>query len=232
MSEDQAPSELHGLLVAEYPRYVARVLESRGIAVDEMIADAIVEGVAVLDGLLTTFDRTPALEQRTSPLELFREALRPVDHALAVAGVTAPSAGGRPRSLAWDRYDLAPGSSQVLGGEVHEAHMRWAIGKAQAIAPMVNRPTATIVGSAPGDDRLTAAVEALGYAVGADGAVLIVDADGPSANEAIAEAVRSERPPSRIIAHGRTIDDLRGTALRALGAHVVVDTQRLRRIRL
>ena len=226
MSEDHAPSELHVLLVAEYPRYVARVLEERGIGMDEVLADAIVEGTSVLDGLLTTLDRTPALEQRTSPLELFREALRPVDHALSVIGVPQGSAGGRPASLAWDRYDLAPGSSQVLGSDVHEAHMRWAITKAQAIAPMVSRPTAQVVAAPADRDRVAAAVEALGYTVEPEGSVLVIDADLPSANDTIAAAVAGDSPARRVVAYGRSVDDLRDMALRALGAHVVVDAQR------
>ena len=226
MSFGEQPSDLRRLLVDEYPRYVARTLEGRGITVDDVIADAVVEGVSVLDGLLTTFDHTPLVEQRTSPLELFREALRPVDHALAVVGVPAGAPGGRPASLAWDRYDLAPGSSQMLGPDVHDAHMRWAITKAKAIAPMVQRPTAQILVQDSDRERVAAIVERLGYQLSEPGSVLVVDADLPEATDAIAAAVSSGHPPHRIVAYGRTLDDLRTMAVGASGAHVVVDAER------
>ena len=150
-------SEIHIAFVDAYPTYVATVLSARGIGVDEILADAIVEGTQVLDGLLTSFDRTPITEQRTSPLELFREALRPVDRALGLVG--APEAVDVPaHHAAWDRYGLVPGSSQVLGEEAHAAHLRWGVEKARAMAPLVNRSDAADRAGDQADARVSDAL--------------------------------------------------------------------------
>ena len=79
--------------VDAYPRYVASLLASRGVQVDDLLADAIVEGAAVLDGLLTTLESIDPVDQVSSPLELFREALRPIDRALTLLGMPPPKPG-------------------------------------------------------------------------------------------------------------------------------------------
>lgn len=221
-------SELRSALVEAYPGYVAGVLTSRGIAVDEVVADAIVEGTAVLDGLLASLDATPTLEQRTSPLELFREALRPVDRALALVG--APEATDvRGDQAAWDRYGLAPGSSQVLGDRAHEAHLAWGVRKAAAMAPLVTRPRAVLMTTADRHGELVPAVEELGYVVptreGEPVAAALIDVGlGGIAHEAIRRWATSG---AYVVAFGDEIDDLSTDGLRALGADVVVATSRL-----
>ncbi len=222
MSTDR--SELHEAFLEAYPTYVVQTLGERGISVGEVIADAVVEGTAVLDGLLTTLDSTPILDQRTSPLELFREALRPVDRALSVVG--APEARDVSGSQAtWDRYGLAPGSSQVLGARAHEAHLAWGVRKATAMAPLVNRPCAVVMASAELHDELVPSIEELGYRLpsrdGEPVAVALVDVRlGGIAHEAIRRWATSG---AHVVAFG-DVDDLSADGLRALGADVVVTT--------
>ncbi|MGI9666772.1 MAG: hypothetical protein ACR2N2_06675, partial [Acidimicrobiia bacterium] len=126
-----------------------------------------------------------------------------------------------------------PGSSQVLGGPAHEAHMRWALEKASALGPMVTSSMATgpaIVLVVNDHDRsqLRKAVRDLGYRLdGGEPAVVIVDADLDGGREAIAGWASANNRPSRIIAFGRSLDDLSTTALKALGADLVVPGDRL-----
>lgn len=222
-------SELHESFVQAYPTYVARTLESKGIVVDEVIADAIVEGAAVLDGMLSTLDRLDPIDQRHSPLELFREALRPVDRALATQG-TLPPDPTRGLPTTWDRYGLAPGSSQVLGHRAHHAHLQWGVAKASALAPLVNRPYARIVASGDLLDTLRSAVTDLGYrATSPDDespAVALIDASVPGAHDAIRRAVGEG---AHVVAFGDAIDDIERAGLRALGAALVVTTGALLR---
>lgn len=218
------PSHLRAAFVEAYPSYVARVLHERGIDVDDVIADAIVEGAAVLDGLLRSLEEEDLFRQRHSPLELFREALRPIDHALGVSGVDPPQ-GFEPSSVSpWDRFGLAPGSSQVLGAPAHEAHLAWAITKARVVAPTVNRPSAVVVGSEPIRTALVDAVELCGYRVvsNAPASVLVVDLETPDARSVLeAESGRCRR----VIAVG-DVDDLDAPGLAALGVDTTVAVER------
>ena len=222
---EQPPPDLREALVAAYPPYVATVLADRGIEMDELTADAVVEGASVLDGLLTTFEATPYPDQRVSPLELFREALRPIDRALGLRGINPPET----KTLgvaAWDRYQLSPGSSQVLGPEAHEAHLRWAVGKARAIAPLVNRPGAVLLPTAAEGD-VAEAIATAGYRLVPDLAsavVAVVDLDLPGSEDAIAASVDAEL---HAVAIGDVVDDLTRVGLRAAGVARVVDRTEL-----
>lgn len=226
MSDER--SELHDAFIEAYPVYVAQTLGVRGIAVDDVIADAVVEGTGVLDRLLASLEDTPILEQRSSPLEAFREALRPVERALALVG--APEPGDVPGSqAAWDRFGLAPGSSQVLGSRAHEAHLAWGVRKATAMAPLVRRPRAIVMTTAGRHDELVGAVEGLGYAMpteeGEAISVALVDVGlGGLAHEAIRRWATSG---AHVVAFGDDVDDLSADGLRALGARVVVSTRGL-----
>ena len=142
-----------------------------------------------------------------------------MDRALALRGIELP--GGEPLGLAaWDRYHLSPGSSQVLGQAAHDAHLRWAVGKAQAIAPLVNRPGVAVLPHA--DQSVLEAVRAAGFRPTADlddATVVLVDADDPAADDALAVAVSTGL---RVIAFGDTVDDLSQTGLTAAGVDRVV----------
>lgn len=213
--------------VDAYPRYVASVLAFRGIEVDDLLADAIVEGTAVLDGLFATFEATAVIDQTTSPLELFREALRPVDRALSLVGWPLPPPGSGATSIApWDRYALSPGSSQVLGERAQEAHISWGLAKAQAVARYVDSTQGPAVGLlCPDEDRsaLVAEAEAVHYRTvvlpsDADITVAVVCAD-----EVGAEAVvRSVTERARVVVYGRSIDDLDQVRFASLGVTSVL----------
>lgn len=210
---------LRTAFVDAYPAYVAQVLAERGIEMDEVTADAVVEGVAVLDGLLSTLESTPYRDQRVSPLELFREALRPIDRVLGLRGIE-PAGTTAGTIAAWDRYELAPGSSQVLGPEAHDAHLVWAVGKAKAMAPLVNRPGAAVLPSE--DIEVVEAIEAAGYRVTdrlEDAVVAVVAIDEGGGEEAMAASVEAR---VSVVVFGEEIDDLRRVGLTAAGAHRVV----------
>lgn len=213
--------------VDAYPRYVAAVLASRGIEVDDVLADAIVEGTAVLDGLLTTLEATELVDQTSSPLELFREALRPIDRALALVGAPPPLPGsGATRTAPWDRYALSPGSSQVLGQRAQEAHVAWGLGKAQALARYVDSTQGPAVGllCAAGDlNGFVAEAEALHYRTvmlpsESDVSVAVICADEAGADGVVREVSRR----ARVIVYGRSIDDLDQVRFASLGATSVV----------
>ena len=120
---DELPT-IRETFVAAYPQYVAALLTDRGVEIDSTIADGIVIGTGVLDGLLASFQARPPGLATHSPLELFREALRPVDRALDVAGVEPPVIDANQRNvLPWDRYALSPGSAQQLGPAAYDAHL-------------------------------------------------------------------------------------------------------------
>jgi hypothetical protein len=221
------PSELRTAFVEAYPEYVANALHGIGITIDPIIGDAIVEGVAVLDALLEGLERLPPIEQRYSPLELFREALRPIDHILDVEGFR-PSGQQTQTGAPWDRFGLAPGSSQVLGSRAHEAHLRWGVAKAAAMAPLVKRPRAMIITDHGTFDVLSSSVQAAGYSVGDSGrqafAIALVDVAMPGAHDAIR---REAAAGTFVIALGDDVDDLSTPGLMALGASTVVRTRDL-----
>lgn len=216
LSEEERAS-LRESLVAALAPYVAAWAETHGVAVDDVIGDAVVEATEVLDGLLATFEATRPEEQRQSPLELFREALRPVDRALRTVGTPIPTDAGTIRMAAWDDYGISPGSSQVLGPDAHEAHLRWGIERVAAMT----RPAVLVLGDETG--RIELAIEAAGYRSGGPGervAVVDVDATDSSAIRGLAES------GSHVIAVGDSVNDLTAPGLSALGAAVVVDMGR------
>lgn len=228
LSDPSDRSDIRAAFVEAYPTYVARVLTDRGIEVDDVIADAVVEGTGVLDASMAALDSVPVLAQRTSPLELFREALRPVERALRLIGAgEAADVGGS--QVAWDPFGLAPGSSQVLGERAHDAHLAWAVRKAAAMAPLVNRPVAIVATTPDRRDALASLVEAMGYRVpaedGATVAVALVDVGrGRISHEDIR---RWNASGVYVVAFGDDVDDLSADGLRALGADVVVITSAL-----
>lgn len=218
--------------VEAYPRYVASVLASRGIGFDDVLADAVVEGTAVLDGLLATLEATEPVEQTSSPLELFREALRPIDRALTLMGVPPPQPGsGATRLAPWDRYALSPGSSRVLGDRAQEAHIAWGLAKAQAVAISVDSTQGPAVGLlCPVSDLgvLVAEAEAARYRTivlpsDAEISVAVVCAD----EEGSDDVVRAVSQSAKVIVYGRSIDDLDQIRFASLGASAVLDDRTL-----
>jgi hypothetical protein len=229
LSKPTSTPSLREAFVNAYPVYVARVVNDRGIEMNEVLADAVVEGVAVLDALMASFEQTSFDDQRVSPLELFGEALRPIDRAFALTGVEESNDADSIHIASWDRYTLSPGSSEVLGPDAHEAHLRWALRKAQAVAPAVlGRPVAFVhaVGSLAEDVR--AAVALVGYRVvdeySTEAVIAVIDASSPAVGGLVSKASTEN---TRAIVFGTEIDDLMVVGLRALGADSVITVEEL-----
>lgn len=212
--------------VEAYPRYVAAVLVDRGVEVDDVIADAIVEGASVLDGLLGNLESTLPIRQRQSPLELFREALRPVGRALDTVGAQPPESDtGSVSFVQWDTHMLSPASSAVLGQVAHEAHLRWGVAKAQAMGALskeVRRPSVAVLCGA--DDR--GAIEqqsvSAGYVVAdrvEDAMFAIVDVDIGSSQRTLARVLQSG---VKTIVYGSAIDEFHRAALHAQGVWQII----------
>ncbi|MDA2979396.1 MAG: hypothetical protein O3B42_06520 [Actinomycetota bacterium] len=232
-------SELHAAFCEAYPLYVARVLVGRGVEVGDVIADAIVEGTAILGDLLSHLEDTDPTDQRSSPLELFRQALRPVDAALATIGVPAPSAdAGHETVHPWDRYQLCPGSPQLLGERAYDAHVRWGVAKAIAFGAFGNpsdvqqvdaqtrrpeRPAIQVICDETDTAHFGALLRGLGYRLVDAGSersvVTIVDIDHGGAARAISDTVATH---GRVVVYGDAIDDLQAMAFSAAGVWKVV----------
>lgn len=203
------------------------MLTERGVEIVPVIADGIVAGADVLDGLLRLLERTEAGRQRSSPLELFREALIPVDHAMDVAGVPVDRRDEQQQALVpWDRYDLSPGSSRQLGAEAHEAHLRWGLEKVAAHAA---RPRAGLLCEVADELVLGNGLRELGYEVQSlpplDAVAIAVVDVGLDASDEIIRGL--SEAGAHIICFGEGVDDLVHTATRALGAAVVVSRDEL-----
>jgi len=212
--------------VETYPLYVAAVLVDRGVGMDDVIADAIVEGASVLDGLLASLEATPYQMQRQSPLELFREALRPVGKALETSGVPPPAPGATTLSLvAWDTHMLSPASSALLGTAAHEAHLRWGVSKAGAMGverPTSRHPILAVLSVGPDRESIRHQATVAGYSVidhCADASFAIIDADTAASPSEIEEALAAG---CRTIVFGSQIYDIRTMTLRAQGVWRVV----------
>ncbi len=224
----QDDGELRKAFVEAYPTYVAEAVGALGVQMDAVLADAVIDGVGVLDGLMSHLQETPVLEQRSSPLEIFREALRPIDRALNMLDVPLPSGNPSTRSFApWDRYGLAPGSSLVLGEAAHEAHLRWGLTKAAAMAASVDTtagPALGIFGSLGDREEIVPQAERSSYrtiVLPSDQAVsfVLASADEPG----VEGIVRSMAGRSKVVVFGRQITDLDQIRFMSLGASLTVD---------
>lgn len=216
------PPTIRETFVAAYPLYVAEILIDRGIEIDSTIADGIVIGTGVLDGLLALLEAKPPGLATRSPLELFREALRPVDRALEVAAVEPSRVDLSQREvLPWDRYALSPGSAQQLGPAAHEAHFRWGIAKAKA---HVDRPTAGLRCGEEDAPRILEQLNGLGYRVirlpaEEDVFVAVLDIDGESVDTIISQLTSTG---AHVIVFGSDPDDIQQIRFKTLGVAAVL----------
>ncbi len=227
---DGEPRTLRSTFVEAYPRYVARLLTGRSVEMVEVVADAVVEGTSVLDELLKTLEATPFQMQRQSPLELFREALRPVGRALDTVGIQLPGVPAGSAFTAWDTYGLSPASSAELGPEAYEAHLRWGVSKARAMSAPPSppqRPPVAVWCAAQDRRMIEEQVASAGYVVSdrhGQASLAIVDVDTDVFEDDLAAAMQSA---GRTIVYGSAIDDLQQTALRARGVWKIVDRQQI-----
>ena len=222
MVMSDVPPSLRETFVAAFPVYVATLLTERGISVEPVVADGIVIGTGVLDGLLTTLEATPPALAPHSPLELFREALRPIDRALDVAGIETPTVDAAQRELLpWDRYALSPGSSAQLGPQAHAAHLRWGVEKARA---HVTQPVAGLRCADAEASRLLEQFNALGYRVlrlptSEAVSVGVVDLDSGGVDPIVMDLATAG---SQVVVFGTDPDDIQQSRFKALGATAVV----------
>lgn len=223
---DTESGTLRETFVEAFPVYVASVLVARGIETDEVTADAIVEGALVLDGLLATLEETPPRMQRYSPLELFREALRPVGLALDTVGVRPPQSDpGSVTFVEWDTHMLSPASSAALGPRAHEAHLRWGVSKARAMGAFpskTKRPTIAVQCSIEDRRIIEGQAVGAGYVVTdrmSDASFAVVDMDGIGSAGDVARALEAG---CRTIVYGSRIDDIQQAAMWAQGVWRVI----------
>jgi hypothetical protein len=223
---------MRAAFVEAYPLYVATVLTARGVEMIEVIADGIVEGVSVLDGLLQALEGSSFELQRQSPLELFREALRPIGRALDTAGVPPPAGvrAGAVSLVAWDVHMLSPASSAELGSTAHEAHLRWGLAKARAMGafPSQTARTSVLAWCAPQDRRvIEEQVIAAGYEMSdqrTSASFAVVDSDTDTFVEDLEDAMRASK---RTVVYGRALDDVREAGLRAQGVWKIATRQKM-----
>jgi hypothetical protein len=223
---DDLAARLHATFLAAYRPTVRGRLRASGLAEPRGLDAALDTGEAWLDRSLRSVLEVAFAEQRRSPLEVFREAVRFPTEALEAAGIDPPRRDpATEAALPGDHYDLVPGSSQDLGEEAWRAHLAWGAAKARAMS----RLTVGLLSSDLMDfARVEAAASAAGYsvAVWADAAavadhsgrlpaVAFVDLAHPEADDVIrALAARSVR----VTGYGPHVDDLAMIRARLLGA--------------
>ena len=113
--------------------WVGHVFEGRGWDLSSAVSASIGDGERWLRTELEALLTQEFADQRRGPLELFQEAMR-----FPTAALAAENQGAVRRdplvsdALPGDIYDLAPASSQQLGDDVWQAHLRWGAAKAAA----------------------------------------------------------------------------------------------------
>lgn len=203
-------------------------------------------GQAWLDTTLGELLATPFPKQRRSPLEVFQEAMRFPTDDLSAQGVEPPERDvSTNAALPGDWYDLAPASSQALGGGVWEAHLAWGAAKAASIVgasagggtetvdepePIVDRrPAVGLLGTDLMDrTKIVSAVENAGYRVHIwrrvddieqDVVVALVDLNHSNADDAVR---RLSQTKAHVVAFGPHVDDLALARAGSLGADEVL----------
>lgn len=223
--------------VAAYRPYVHAVLGEPA----DRVSDAIADGETWLAAAMADWSSLPAGEQRSSPLEMFREALAfPTAAALEAGTQPVGRDGVAAAALPGDHLDVAPMTSRDLGEEAWKAHVAWGIARAEAVAGVVPRTsspagaTAALVGnelmdrtriqSAAADAghvlhvwRNPGAVES-GLARGAP-AVVFLDLTHPLSSEILRTLAAAG---VRVVAFGPHVDDHSLAAARAAGAAEVL----------
>lgn len=224
--------------VAAYRPYIHTTL---GESADH-VSDAVADGEAWLAAAMAEWAALPAREQRSSPLEMFREAL-------AFPTAAAVEAGFQPvrrddvalAALPGDHLDVAPMTSHDLGEAAWKAHVAWGVARAEAIAGMIPRPspppagaTAALVGTELMDrTRIQSAAADAGHVLhiwrnpgavesglaGGAPAVVFLDLTHPS-SAAILRTLAGAGV--RVVAFGPHVDDHALAAARAAGAAEVL----------
>lgn len=242
----ETASVLRACLVAVYRPYVARAVGSLGAEID---VETMQRGERWLDAELTSLLVLPFAEQRRSPLEVFQESLKFVNDDLAGQGIAPPKRdSATARALPGDLYDLAPASSQALGGGVWEAHLAWGAAKAAdaiarsqtgdassadsaAVEPATAdpRPRIGLLGTDLMDRTKIESVAApAGYVLAvwrnvhdleSDVVLALIDLNHAGADDAVR---RLSQAGTRVVAFGPHVDDFAMARARSLGADDVL----------
>lgn len=242
----ETASVLRACLVAVYRPFVARAIEGLRAEIDD---ETVERGERWLDRELATLLVLPFAEQRRSPLEVFQEAMKFVNEDLAEQGVVPPKRdAAAERALPGDLYDLAPASSQALGGGVWEAHLAWgaakaadAIARAQSGDPAA--PDSVVSGLPDADARprigllgtdlmdrtkIEGIAAAAGYAltiwrrvddIEAEVVLALIDLNHAGADDAVRRLSQAE---IRVVAFGPHVDDFAMARAGSLGADEVL----------
>ena len=191
----------------------------------------------------------PSAQQARSPLELIRDATRPVTDALASLAVPVPERDDWEQSQhPEDVYQLYPASSQDLGEDAWRLHLQWGMDKAKAVAGVVPDTTpedrsprlpAVALFGLPLEERQPVVdfIAERGYRallwrnpaalaeVPVERPLLaVVDLRHPSARSAISTLVGDG---IKCVAVADYVDDLIAPGLLALGAAEVIELTRL-----
>lgn len=224
-------------LVAAFRPYVIHRLAEQGIEASEGLDDSLRDGEIWLQDELAAVTEAPFAEQRRSPLEVFREAMRFPTEALSASGIPEPVRDPvAAELLPGDRYDLAPASSQALGESAWRAHLAWGVAKARVLTgpaaavgwlgrDLMDRSRIAAALEGTGLDLWPwASVEELKQALEERPPVLglidLTHADADDGVRALAEA------GVRAIAYGPHVDDVAMVRARTLGAEDAVPRSR------
>lgn len=128
---------LHRAAVEATPSWVRRSIQRVATAQglqgidDELVADAAERATAFVDrrmGALLTADIDA---QQTTPLSIFRDAVRFPVEVLHAAGATSSHRGDVSRwAFPNDPFDITPGNLSDIGDEVQQAGIVWGAAKA------------------------------------------------------------------------------------------------------
>jgi hypothetical protein len=232
---DDVAATLHAAFLDAYrPTVVAR-LAAMGSVETAGLDEALAAGEEWLDEALRAVLAAPHREQRHSPLEVFREAMRFPTAALETAGVAPVERDPIARdALPGDLYGLAPASSQDLGQDAWRAHLAWGAAKARAVArPVVGLLSVDLMDRTRIESEATSAgfavvmwADAVAVAEALHGrhpAVAFVDLTHGEADDAVrALAGRGVR----VIGYGPHVDDFAMLRARSLGAEAALARSR------
>ncbi len=250
-TSDLEPDELATALVAAFPLYVQQRLDVLDVDIDSPIVAAVDVAAAELADSLEALARLSPQEQVKSPLELVRDATRPITALLDERRVAAPHRDEWAVEIhPEDVYDLYPASSRDLGEEAWQLHLAWGIDKARVVAGVIPAPLPSSSPSGSGlpavalfgiasEERgdLIEELKARGYrgliwrnpaalAVAAEDRpqLVIVDLRHPTAHDAVRSLVASG---IRVVAVADRVDDFAMAGVIALGAEEALELRRV-----
>jgi len=217
---DPDARRLYDALTEGFGPYVRAKVASYGLTGSGLEA-AVDAAVRTLEAELERLLDQPGAVQTATPLEVVREALRPLTDALARTGVEPPERDEQQvAALPGDPYDLAPASAADISESAWEASLAWGASKAAA----VRRPVLVVVSTNLMDaGPFEAAARRTGHDcvfvgpadVPPDPAIAFVDLEVEGSDAVISDLAGGD---VRVIAYGPHVDSFAMTRARSLGA--------------